>query len=81
MVTSFSRDEILTAGHCVAEPAGGGQVRWANNLLFAPGYRDGDTPLGTYVATNAATPGIWAAEGDIAFDCRRPSSSRPSMAG
>jgi V8-like Glu-specific endopeptidase len=68
VVTSFSRDLILTAGHCVNEPRGGGQVNWATDLLFAPGYRNGVAPLGGYPAVTAGTPSLWAMAGVISFD-------------
>ena len=68
VVTSFSRDLVLTAGHCVAEPRGAGQVDWASNLLFVPAYRDGNAPLGSYPAVNAGSPALWAFEGAISFD-------------
>jgi V8-like Glu-specific endopeptidase len=68
VVTSFSRDLILTAGHCVNVPRGGGQVNWATDLLFVPGYRNGVSPLGEYPAVNAGTPSLWAVAGVISFD-------------
>ena len=68
VVTSFTRDLVVTAGHCVAEPRGAGQVDWASNLLFVPGYRNGNAPLGSYPAVNAGTPVLWAFEGVITFD-------------
>ena len=68
VVTSFSRDLILTAGHCLSEPKGRGQVNWATDVLFAPGYRNGVAPLGEYPAVTAGTPALWAAAGAISFD-------------
>jgi hypothetical protein len=47
VVTSFTRNLILTAGHCVVDPTVGGPS-WASNLLFAPGYRNGSSPFGVY---------------------------------
>ncbi|HET8592086.1 MAG TPA: hypothetical protein VFL56_00355 [Solirubrobacterales bacterium] len=68
VVTSFSRNLVLTAGHCVAEPRGGGQTAWASNLLFVPAYRDGNRPLGSFPGTNLGAPAGWAAAGAISFD-------------
>jgi hypothetical protein len=68
VVTSRSRDLILTAGHCVAEPVGLGASLFAKNVIFVPGYRNGSAPLGSYVGTRAGTPGQWAALGDVSFD-------------
>ena len=68
VVTSRSRDLILTAGHCVAEPVGLGASLFATNVIFVPGYRSGSAPLGSYVGTRGGTPGQWAALGDVSFD-------------
>jgi hypothetical protein len=68
VVTSSTRDVVMTAGHCVAEPVGGGNSRFAANVLFVPGYRNGNAPLGSYVGTRGATPGLWAALGVISQD-------------
>ncbi|HET8593582.1 MAG TPA: hypothetical protein VFL56_07930 [Solirubrobacterales bacterium] len=67
VVTSFSRDLVLTAGHCLAEPRPGGTA-WARNLLFVPAYRDGNAPLGSYPGSNAGVPAVWAVAGAISFD-------------
>lgn len=67
VVTSFTRDLLLTAGHCVVVPTGSGPA-FAANVLFVPGYRSGARPFGTYVATRLRAPAIWAFEGDIALD-------------
>jgi hypothetical protein len=67
VVRSYTRNLILTAGHCVVNPTAGGP-RWATNVAFVPGYRNDVRPLGTYAATNLRAPGIWAFEGDVSFD-------------
>ena len=69
VVTSFSHDVILTAGHCLAIPGPGiGQTTFSQNVAFVPGYRDGAAPFGRYPAVSLRTPGIWAYEGVISFD-------------
>jgi V8-like Glu-specific endopeptidase len=68
VVTSFSRDLVLTAGHCVGEPAGGGQVRWAENVVFVPAYRNGSAPFGAYPAVTSGAPVLWLSRGVISFD-------------
>ena len=69
VVTSFSRDVILTAGHCLAIPGPRlGQTTFSQNVAFVPGYRDGAAPFGRYPAVSLRTPGIWAYEGVISFD-------------
>jgi hypothetical protein len=67
VVTSFSRDLILTAGHCVVEPTTAGPL-WATNIVFVPAYRDGAAPFGAYPGVRSGSTGIWAFEGDISFD-------------
>jgi hypothetical protein len=68
VVTSFRRNVILTAGHCVALPLGGGRTLWARDILFVPAYRDGSAPLGTYPGTSVGAPVLWAVAGDLSFD-------------
>jgi V8-like Glu-specific endopeptidase len=67
VVRSFTRNLILTAGHCVVSPTAAGP-QWATNVAFVPGYRNNARPFGTYPATKLRAPGIWAFEGDISFD-------------
>jgi hypothetical protein len=79
VVTSFSHDVILTAGHCLANAGPAlGQTTFSQNVAFAPGYRDGVAPFGTYPATGVQTPGIWAYEGDISFDVGAAKLASPS---
>ena len=57
VVSSRNRSVILTAGHCVVQPAIEGGVSppiWAGNVMFVPGYRNGARPLGTYVGAKLA---------------------------
>lgn len=69
VVTSFSRDVILTAGHCLATPGPQlGETTFSTNVLFVPGYRNGVMPFGAFPATVLRTPGPWAFEGDITLD-------------
>jgi hypothetical protein len=67
VVTSFSRDLILTAGHCVSMPTAAGPF-WAINVTFVPGYRDGVRPFGSWPATILGTTTQWGLEGDLSFD-------------
>ena len=68
VVTARSRNVILTAGHCVALPLEGGEPIWATNVVFAPAYRDGATPYGTYAGTMLRAPVLWTFENDLTFD-------------
>jgi hypothetical protein len=67
VVTSFSRNLILTAGHCVVEPTTAGPF-WATDVAFVPAYRNGSAPLGIYPATRVGAVSLWAFEGAIEFD-------------
>ncbi|MGZ5336033.1 MAG: trypsin-like serine peptidase [Solirubrobacterales bacterium] len=67
VVRSFTRNLLLTAGHCVVNPTAAGP-QWAANVAFVPGYRNNARPFGTYSAIKLRAPGIWAFEGDISFD-------------
>jgi hypothetical protein len=68
-VTSFSRNLILTAAHCLVIPGGEGvRPSFASDVLFVPGYRDGARPFGTFVAIGARVPALFAFESDPALD-------------
>lgn len=55
----------VSAGHCVFDA--GFSNTWATNWTFIPGYHDGQSPFGEWVAqTVASTPG-WVAE-DFRYD-------------
>ena len=51
VVASRSGDTILTAAHCLS-----GSVR---GMLFAPGYKEGKTPFGTWTVTAAYVTRSW----------------------
>jgi protein-S-isoprenylcysteine O-methyltransferase Ste14 len=67
VVTSRTRNVVLTAAHCLVAPTQSGPV-WATDVVFAPAYRDGATPLGTYTATVLRAPELWSFEGVIELD-------------
>jgi hypothetical protein len=60
VVTSPSRDLILTAAHCVFGTAAGWQ--------FAPGYRLGATPYGVWTVTGAYVDPHWRSDQDPRYD-------------
>jgi hypothetical protein len=70
VVTSRNRSVILTAGHCVVQPAveGVSPPIFASNVLFVPGYRNGARPLGTYVGTKGSASFAWAITADFTDD-------------
>jgi len=61
---SANRDVVVTAGHCVKD----GKGAWADNWIFVPGYRDGDSPYGGYTARRMFTPDQWSRQADGDFD-------------
>ncbi|MER7668715.1 serine protease [Kitasatospora sp. NPDC096128] len=50
---------LLTAAHCVSSPDG---------VTFAPGYRDGSAPYGTWKVTAVHTAAGWSQNGDVDED-------------
>ncbi|MDH6143372.1 MULTISPECIES: trypsin-like serine peptidase [Kitasatospora] len=56
VVHSAGHDLILTAAHCVSSGASG--------VTFAPGYRDGKAPFGTWQVTKVFTTNGWSQTGD-----------------
>lgn len=69
VVASRSRNLVMTAGHCVVEPGGGGiEPVWASNMVFVPAYRDGVAPFGLYPATTVRAPTRWVREPLIELD-------------
>ncbi|MFC8271582.1 trypsin-like serine peptidase [Streptomyces sp. NPDC057271] len=56
---------VMTAGHCLYQGPGGG---WMKNVVFVPGYENGDAPLGVFPAWNVTTDSLWSAEGDLEHD-------------
>lgn len=68
VVPSAADDLMLTAGHCVYDA--GGTDAYVQELIFVPGYRDGNAPLGIWPAETLATTTQWQAENfnyDLAF--------------
>jgi hypothetical protein len=70
VVTSRNRSVILTAGHCVVQPAieGASPPIWASSVLFVPGYRNGAAPLGSYPGTIGRASFAWITTGDLTYD-------------
>jgi hypothetical protein len=66
VVRSPSHTLVWTAGHCVndAESEGGFAINWA----FAPGYRDGGRPFGTWPARRLFTTDRWRGHADVRQD-------------
>ena len=79
VVRSFTRNLVLTAGHCVVSPTAAGP-QWATNVAFVPGYRSNARPFRTYPATKLRAPGIWAFEGTSPSTSARSTSRPPRVA-
>ncbi|BCJ51356.1 peptidase [Actinoplanes sp. NBRC 14428] len=47
---------VLTAGHCVHSGSGGA---WFSNFIFVPGFRQGNEPVGRFVAYNLTSRTAW----------------------
>lgn len=62
-VTSANRSVVITAGHCVKSNG-----RAHRNVVFVPGFVNGNRPFGTWVATNLFTTQQWNANEDLNFD-------------
>ncbi|MFE9423484.1 trypsin-like serine peptidase [Kitasatospora sp. NPDC006697] len=64
VVDSPGRDLLVTAAHCVYS-AGEGPV---TGLAFAPGYRDGSTPLGEWRISRVTVDQHWQDDADPEYD-------------
>jgi V8-like Glu-specific endopeptidase len=64
-VTSPGKDLLITAAHCVSAGSDGGSRQ---DLVFIPGYRDGQAPYGVWVVRKVFVPPQWARASDPAFD-------------
>jgi hypothetical protein len=57
LIESRAATSIFTAGHCVYDPA---TLRWAEDLVFVPGYENRSEPYGRYAAVSLQTTRSWA---------------------
>ncbi|MFD7733327.1 trypsin-like serine peptidase [Kitasatospora phosalacinea] len=77
VVDSPGRNLVVTAAHCLVEPRLG---RTRSDLVFAPGYRDGDTPSGVWPLDAVTVDPSWRRSGnqdlDVAFATVRPQDGR-----
>ncbi|MFI9273727.1 trypsin-like serine peptidase [Kitasatospora sp. NPDC052896] len=64
VVDSPRRNLIVTAAHCVYQP-GVGPV---SGLAFSPGYRDGDSPYGSWPVDQITVDQHWQDDGDPEYD-------------
>ncbi|QKW19476.1 trypsin-like serine protease [Kitasatospora sp. NA04385] len=77
VVDSPGRNLIVTAAHCLVQPRIG---RTRTDLVFAPGYRNGDTPSGVWPVDAVTVDPAWRRDGDpdvdVAFATVRPQDGR-----
>ncbi|BAJ28322.1 hypothetical protein KSE_25080 [Kitasatospora setae KM-6054] len=77
VVDSPGRNLVLTAAHCLVEPRTG---RTHDDLVFVPGYRDGDTPSGVWPIDRVTVDPSWRHGGnedmDVAFATVGPQDGR-----
>lgn len=55
-LNSGKRRLVLTAGHCVH---GGAGSNWYSNFIFVPGFRQGNEPVGRFVASSLTSRTAW----------------------
>lgn len=64
-VTSPAQNLIATAGHCLYDPATG---QFSTNLLFIPGYRNGNEPFGSWAGETLYVTEAWGMDEDFVHD-------------
>jgi V8-like Glu-specific endopeptidase len=76
VVDSAGQNLIITAAHCVYDPIAGQR----SDLVFIPGYRNGDTPNGVWPLFSITVDPSWSESGnedlDVAFAIVKPQNGR-----
>jgi V8-like Glu-specific endopeptidase len=65
VVASPGRDLLITAAHCVSGGQNGG---YRQDIVFIPGYRDGQAPFGVWTPARLIVAPQWTASSDPDFD-------------
>ena len=65
VVSSPGRDLLITAAHCINGGDGSG---YRSDLVFIPGYRDGEAPYGIWTPARLLVAPGWAKSADPALD-------------
>ena len=65
VVTSPGRDLLITAAHCINGGKGGG---YRQDLVFIPGYRDGQAPYGIWTPAQLIVAPQWMTSSDPDLD-------------
>ena len=65
MVSSPGKDMLITAAHCIHGGKGSG---YRSDIVFIPGYRDGQEPFGVWTPAKLLVAPQWADSSDPDFD-------------
>ena len=65
VVSSPGRDMLITAAHCIHGGKGSG---YRSDIVFIPGYRDGQEPFGVWTPAKLLVAPQWADSSDPDFD-------------
>src|ERR1700722_8919223 len=65
VVDSPGEDLLITAAHCIN---GGGGSGYKSDIVFIPGYRDGDAPNGIWTPQQLIVAPQWANSADPDYD-------------
>ena len=65
VVASPGRDLLITAAHCINGAKGGG---YRQDIVFIPGYRDGQAPSGIWTPAQLVVAPQWMNSSDPGFD-------------
>jgi V8-like Glu-specific endopeptidase len=65
VVSSPAGDVVLTAAHCIHDGAGGD---YRSNIVFVPGYHDGQDPYGVWTPSKLVVDPRWISDSDEDLD-------------
>src|SRR5689334_24058816 len=65
VVASPGRDLLITAAHCINGGKDGG---YRQDIVFIPGYRDGQEPFGAWIPARLLVPPQWENSSDPDYD-------------
>lgn len=66
VVASPERDLLITAAHCIN--SGKGQGTYTKDVVFIPGYRDGNAPFGVWTPARMLVAPEWISDSDPNLD-------------
>jgi V8-like Glu-specific endopeptidase len=64
---AIGNNAVWTAGHCVHDGTGSDNG-WSTDVVFAPAFKDGNTPFGTWSAIDVVSDSSWINFGNFRFD-------------